>query len=226
MTFLAESRKGAFITLEGDDGVGKSTQADLLARALEASGYEVLRVHEPGGTVLGEKIRSLLLDKDNDGMAPLAELFLYEAARAQVMQDIVCPALEQGKVVICDRFVDSTLAYQGYGRGLERDMVRNLNSLACCGIMPACTLLLALDPDLASTRVRERSADGAGDRMECAGDDFHARLRQGFFEIAQDEPSRVRLIDASGTIDEIHELVCACVQEALGITIGEQAAHE
>ena len=127
----ADSTPGIFLTLEGDDGVGKSTQADLLASWLEQQGRTVLRVHEPGGTRLGEKIRALLLDKEDDAMAPLAELLLFEAARAQVMDEVIEPALARGEVVVCDRFTDSTLAYQGYGRELGAGLVRSTNDLAC-----------------------------------------------------------------------------------------------
>ena len=132
----ADSTPGIFLTLEGDDGVGKSTQADLLASWLEQQGRTVLRVHEPGGTRLGEKIRALLLDKEDDAMAPLAELLLFEAARAQVMDEVIEPALARGEVVVCDRFTDSTLAYQGYGRELGAGLVRSTNDLACGGRYP------------------------------------------------------------------------------------------
>lgn len=198
---------GTFITLEGDDGVGKSTQADLLARWFEEQGYEVLRVHEPGGTLLGEKVRSLLLSKEQEGMAPLAELLLYETARVQVMQELIMPALASGKVVICDRFCDSTLAYQGYGRELGADLVRSLNDLACGGCYPERTLLLVLNPQVAQERVLARSVDGEGDRMESAGGDFHQRLRDGFAQIAQQEPERVHVIDAEGSIEHVQRLI-------------------
>lgn len=198
------STLGTFITLEGDDGVGKSTQADLLAAWYESQDFEVLRVHEPGGTALGEKIRELLLSKEQEGMTPMAELLLYEAARAQVMSEVIMPALESGKVVICDRFCDSTLAYQGYGRELGANLVRTLNNLACGGCYPVRTLLLALDPAVAQERVRSRAQDGEGDRMESAGDAFHQRLRDGFACIAQDEPDRVHIIDADGSADDVH----------------------
>lgn len=217
---------GTLITLEGDDGVGKSTQADRLASWFEGQGFDVLRVHEPGGTKLGEKIRALLLSKEQEGMTPLAELLLYEAARAQVMQEVILPALASGKVVICDRFCDSTLAYQGYGRELGAELVRSLNALACSDCAPSRTLLLVLDPTVAEERVIARAQDGEGDRMESAGGDFHERLRNGFAQIARQEPERVHVINAEGSVDAVHELICADladVVEALTAKAGERS---
>ena len=205
----ADSTEGIFLTLEGDDGVGKSTQADLLAKWLEEQGHVVLRVHEPGGTRLGEKIRALLLDKDDDAMVPLAELLLFEAARAQVMSEVIEPALAAGSIVVCDRFTDSTLAYQGYGRELGAGLVRATNDLACGGRYPTRTLLLSLDPGIARGRVEGRSDDGTGDRMESAGDEFRMRLRVGFEEIAAAEPERVHVIDANGSVEQVHERIRA-----------------
>lgn len=211
-----DSTPGIFLTLEGDDGVGKSTQADLLASWLEQRGCTVLRVHEPGGTRLGEKIRTLLLDREDDAMTPLAELLLFEAARAQVMDEVIEPALVRGEVVVCDRFTDSTLAYQGYGRELGASLVRSTNDLACGGRYPDRTLLLVLDDDVARERVESRSADGAGDRMESAGDAFRMRLRAGFDEIAAAEPERVRIVDANGSVEQVHERIREGIADLLG----------
>lgn len=222
MTNNPDSTRGIFITLEGDDGVGKSTQADLLAQHLEDRGRSVVRVHEPGGTRLGEKIRSLLLDKDEDAMTPLAELLLFEAARAQVMAEVIEPALARGQVVVCDRFTDSTLAYQGYGREIGADVVRSLNDLACGSRYPARTLLLTLDPELSRLRVTARSADGEGDRMESAGDGFRERLRAGFERIAEAEPGRVHVIDANGTVDEVRERILADLIDLLDTEADER----
>lgn len=203
MQARTDSTTGIFLTLEGDDGVGKSTQADRLADLLGQRGHDVLRVHEPGGTRLGEKIRALLLSKDLDNMTPLSELLLFEAARAQVMAEVIEPALAAGKVVICDRFTDSTLAYQGYGRELGAELVRSTNHLACGGRYPDRTLLLLLDPEVARSRVTARAAGGEGDRMESAGEGFRARLAEGFAQIAQAEPARVHVIDANGNVEEV-----------------------
>lgn len=211
-----DSTPGIFLTLEGDDGVGKSTQADLLASWLEQRGCTVLRVHEPGGTRLGEKIRTLLLDREDDAMIPLAELLLFEAARAQVMDEVIEPALARGEVVVCDRFTDSTLAYQGYGRELGASLVRSTNDLACGGRYPDRTLLLVLDDDVARERVESRSADGTGDRMESAGDAFRMRLRAGFDEIAAAEPERVRIVDANGSVEQVHERIREGIADLLG----------
>lgn len=211
-----DSTPGIFLTLEGDDGVGKSTQADLLASWLEQRGCTVLRVHEPGGTRLGEKIRTLLLDREDDAMTPLAELLLFEAARAQVMDEVIEPALARGEVVVCDRFTDSTLAYQGYGRELGASLVRSTNDLACGGRYPERTLLLVLDDDVARERVESRSADGTGDRMESAGDAFRMRLRAGFDEIAAAEPERVRIVDANGSVEQVHERIREGIADLLG----------
>lgn len=218
----ADSSEGIFLTLEGDDGVGKSTQADLLASWLEERGASVLRVHEPGGTRLGEKIRALLLDKEDDAMTPLAELLLFETARAQVMSEVIEPALARGQIVVCDRFTDSTLAYQGYGRELGAGLVRATNDLACGGRYPDRTLLLQLDPELARERVTTRDVD----RMESAGDAFRARLRDGFDEIAAAEPERVHVIDANGSVQEVHERIRADLADLLsapGCVTGERA---
>lgn len=213
MANTTDSTHGIFITLEGDDGVGKSTQADLLAQWLEGQGHAVTRVHEPGGTQLGDRIRELLLSKEQEGMTPMAELLLYEAARAQVMAEVIEPALARGEFVVCDRFTDSTLAYQGYGRELGPELVTGLNDLACGSCHPMRTLLLVLDADVAQDRVTSRSADGLGDRMESAGVAFHQRLRDGFARIAQEDPQRVHVIDASGTVEQVHQRICADLED-------------
>ena len=149
-------------------------------------------------------------------MTPLAELLLFEAARAQVMGEVIEPALARGEIVVCDRFTDSTLAYQGYGRELGAELVRSTNDLACGGHYPTRTLLLVLDDDVARERVEGRSADGTGDRMESAGDAFRARLRAGFDDVAAAEPARVHVIDANGSVEQVHERICADIADLLG----------
>lgn len=200
---------GRFITFEGGEGCGKSTQVRRLAAALEKKGVRVLLTREPGGTRLSEQIRGLLKDEIQDPPVDRAELLLFLAARAQLVRNVIRPALESGTWVVSDRFSDSTLAYQGYGRGLPLDCVRAANDFACEGLKPDITLLLDVDPATARERMRgrEEATNTKADRIERAGDDFHARLRRGFLEMAAAEPSRIATIDASGTEDEVWERV-------------------
>ena len=203
---------GKFITFEGGEGCGKSTQVGLLVQALEERGYEVLQVREPGGTAVGEKIRTLLLDKENDGLDPVAELMLYEAARAQICSQVIRPALAAGKIVVCDRFYDSTVAYQGFGRGIDVQMIERLNAAATGGLTPDMTLMLFIDPADGLRRAKGVSGgDGAGDRIESAGLAFHQRVHDGFARIAMEQPARVAAIGAQGSIDEVHEAILARV---------------
>ena len=201
--------KGKFITFEGGEGCGKSTQVQRLKAALERKGISVLLTREPGGTRLAEQIRSLLKDEAEDPPCDRAELLLFLAARAQLVKNMIRPALEAGTWVISDRFSDSTLAYQGYGRGLSLDVIRAANDFACEGLKPDRTILLDVDPVTSRARMRgrEASTNTKADRIERAGDDFHARLRKGFLELAAAEPSRIVTIDASGTEDDVWERV-------------------
>ena len=198
-------KRGKFITFEGGEGCGKSTQVRRLKAALESRGVKVLLTREPGGTPLAEKVRSLLKDETGDPPCDRAELLLFLAARAQLVLNVIRPALESGTWVVSDRFSDSTLAYQGYGRGLPLDVVRAANDFACEGLKPDLTLLLDVDPATARARMRGREAatHTAADRIERAGDDFHARLRQGFLEMAAAEPRRIVTVDASGTEEDV-----------------------
>lgn len=200
---------GKFITFEGGEGCGKSTQATRLKAALEAGGRDVLLTREPGGTRLAELIRGLLKDELEDPPCDRAELLLFLAARAQLVSTVIRPALAAGKWVVSDRFCDSTFAYQGYGRGLPLDFLRLANGFACEGLVPDLTILLDADPATSHARMRRREAatQTAADRIELAGDAFHARLRRGFLEMAAREPSRMVTIDASGTPDEVWEQV-------------------
>lgn len=201
--------KGKFITFEGGEGCGKSTQVQRLKAALEQKGVQVLLTREPGGTRLAELIRSLLKDEAEDPPCDRAELLLFLAARAQLVKNVIRPALEAGTWVVSDRFSDSTLAYQGYGRGLSLDVIRAANDFACEGLKPDRTILLDVDPVTSQARMRgrEASTNTKADRIERAGDDFHARLRKGFLELAAAEPSRIVTIDASGTEDDVWERV-------------------
>ena len=201
--------RGRFITFEGGEGCGKSTQVRRLKSELEKLGIRVLLTREPGGTALAEKIRTLLKDESEDPPCDRAELLLFLAARAQLTEKVIAPALASGVWVISDRFSDSTVAYQGYGRGLPLPLIRTANDFACGEIRPDMTVLLDVDPATAEARMRRREEDTAtsADRIELAGDDFHRRLREGFDEIARSEPDRVKRVDAGGTPEEVQERI-------------------
>lgn len=198
-----------FITLEGIDGCGKSTQAKLLAEDLECAGYDVLLLREPGGVTISEKIRELLLDPAHAAMSDTCELLLYEAARAQLVHEVVAPALAQGRIVVCDRFYDSTTAYQGYANGMDLGAVQRANALAVGACHPDLTLVFDIDPAKAAARAAAR--DRAQDRMEAKGLAYQERVAAGFRAIAAAEHGRVRLVDASRDIDAIHADVRALV---------------
>lgn len=202
---------GLFIAFEGGDGVGKSTQVDLLATWLTEQGREVVRSREPGGTPLGAGIRRLLLDNSGDfgAVDPHAEALLYAADRAQHVRTLVRPALERGAVVVQDRYIDSSLAYQGAGRVLEVARVREISEWATGGLWPDLTVLLDLDE--AAARERRATRGGASDRLEAEGDPFHGAVRQGFRDFAAADPGRYLTIDASRPIAEIHGEVRARV---------------
>ena len=191
-------KQGMFRTFEGADGCGKTTQMKLLAQYLNKNGYDVVITREPGGKGLGEKVREILLNYDGE-VSSVCESFLFLADRAQNIDIIVKPAIESGKIVLCDRHVDSTVAYQGYGRGLDIDRINMLNNLATSGKKPDLTFVFDIDVETSMKRVgREK------DRMESAGIEFHERVRKGYLEIAKSEPERVKVIDATRTIEEIH----------------------
>lgn len=197
--------RGRFITFEGGEGCGKSTQVKRLKAALEAAGIEVLLTREPGGTVLAEEIRRLIKDQDDDPPCDRSELLLFLAARAQLVKQVIRPALAAGKWVISDRFSDSTLAYQGYGRGLSLEVIETTNAFACEGLKPDLTVLLEVSPEISLARMRQRegATNTTADRIERAGDAFHARLRRGFAALAEREPGRIKVVDANGTVDEV-----------------------
>ena len=197
--------RGRFITFEGGEGCGKSTQVKRLAAALAEAGVEAVVTREPGGTRLAELIRSLLREELRDPPCDKAELLLFLAARAQLVKNVVEPALAAGKWVVSDRFSDSTFAYQGYGRGLPLDTLRIINDFATDGLKPDLTFLLDVTPETANARLRGREAATAtaADRIESAGAAFHTRLRAGFLEMADAEPTRIVKIDANGTPDDV-----------------------
>ena len=192
-------KKGLFITFEGADGCGKTTQSKLVQEYLEQSGYEVVWTREPGAKGLGQKIRELLLHYDGD-VAPMCEAFLFLADRAQHIEHLVKPAVESGKIVICDRHTDSTIAYQGYGRGEDIKQLKYLNELATGSIKPDLTFVFDVTTDVAQQRVGDEK-----DRMESAGIEFHKKVRQGYLEIAKLEPERVKVIDANNGIEKVFE---------------------
>ena len=196
-----------FISFEGLDGSGKTTQAALLADAARAAGREVIAVREPGGTAAGERIRALLLDPDAR-IAPWAEALLYAAARAELVAEVIRPALDRGATVIADRYLDSSLAYQGVARGLGVDEVLDVNLAATGRLLPDRTILLELPRDVAAARL-----DGTADRMEAEADPFHASVAAGFADVAQRFPERVVVVDGSGPPDD----VAARVQAAVGL---------
>ena len=194
-------KKGLFITFEGADGCGKTTQMSLLAEHLEKQGYDVVLTREPGGKGLGEKVREILLNYDGE-VSDRCESFLFLADRAQNIDIIVNPAVEAGKIVLCDRHTDSTVAYQGYGRGLDLNRINQLNNIATNGRKPDLTFVFDIDTETSMKRVGKEK-----DRMESAGLEFHNRVREGYLKIAEHEPDRIKIIDASKSIEEIHEEV-------------------
>ena len=197
--------KGIFITFEGIDGCGKSTQCEMLKDYLTEYGKEFIFVREPGGTEIGERIREILLDKKNTQMTARTELLLFEAARAQITDEVIKPALEDGKIVICDRFFDSSSAYQGMARGMGMDFVANLNKAATGGLKPDVTFFFDISAEEALVRRGKRGE--ASDRIELAGLKFQEDVRQGYLELAESSGGRIVTIDARLGIDEIFEQV-------------------
>lgn len=189
---------GLFISLEGIDGAGKSTQARMLADIFRKAGIDVVSVREPGSTPLAERVRPIILDPAMAGLDSKAELLLYLACRAQLIRDVIGPALERGDVVICDRYADSSVAYQGYGRELGADVVRQSNALATGGLQPDLTILIDVPVGAALGR-----CTGEADRLEAEERAFHERIRAGFLEIAEREPERVSLVDGCLSLDEV-----------------------
>ena len=213
------SRRGKFITFEGLDGTGKSTQLRKLAAALRDAGFKVVETREPGGTATGEKVRRVLLDSATDGLSPLAEMALMFASRAQHISEIIQPALDHGQIVLCDRFTDSTEAYQGSGRKLGSAAVLDLHRVLCGGLQPDLTLLLESDPVTSLGRARRRNQRalrggkprGDENRFEQESHAFFARVREGYRAIATREPQRVVAVDARGTPGQTHARIMAVV---------------
>ena len=206
--------RGKFITFEGPEGGGKSTHVRELAEQLRAEGKTVLVTREPGGTRLAELIRGLVREEVDDPPVTRCEVLLFIAAGAQVVSEVIRPALARGEWVICDRFADSTFAYQGYGRGIDVGLLKNFNDFATEGLVPDLTILLDVPPETSKARLTERQAATAtsADRIEQAGDMFHRRLRDGFLELAKAEPDRFVVIDSSGPREEVSDRVWTAVR--------------
>ncbi|MBU4205198.1 MAG: dTMP kinase [Candidatus Omnitrophica bacterium] len=194
------AKQGLFITFEGPEGSGKSTHSKLLCEFLRRKSVRVLHTREPGGTVISEKIRKILLDPENKRMDVITEMLLYMAARSQIVKQKILPALKQGKVVVCDRFLDATLAYQGYAGGLDIKLIEDIGRLATGGLAPDLTFLLDIDSEQGLAR-----AGNVKDRMERKSLTFHRSVRKGYLRIAKKEPARVKVMSAVGEIDETQE---------------------
>lgn len=201
--------KGLFITFEGADGCGKTTQLNLLAEYLRKKGVDIVTTLEPGGQYVCEKIRELVLLYKGE-VSPNCEAFLYLASRAQNVDIVVKPAVEAGKIVLCDRHIDSTVAYQGYGRELDIERLKMLNDIATSGRKPDLTIVFDIDVETSQARVGKEK-----DRLEAAGKEFHERVRQGFLKIAEQEPERVKVINSKDSIENIFEQVKNIVEKTL-----------
>ena len=202
-------KKGLFITFEGTDGCGKTTQIELLKTYLETKGYKVILTREPGAKGLGTKLREILLNYDGE-VSSNCESFLFLADRAQHVDTLIKPAIERGEIVLCDRHTDSTVAYQGYGRGLDLEQIHMLNNLATSGLKPDITFLFDIDIETAQQRVGKSK-----DRMESAGMEFFKRVRQGYLEIAKSEPQRVKVLDATQKVEDISQKVIEYVDNLI-----------
>ena len=204
---------GLFIAFEGGDGAGKSTQAEKLTAALEAAGRTVVRTREPGGTPVGEQLRSLVLEHGNGEIDARTEALIFAASRAAHVAQVIRPAVERGEIVVCDRFIDSSVASQGSGRALGTEEVRQLNIWATEGFSPDLTVLLDVDPE--QGRLRRTANDAEEDRMESEPDAFHLRIRRTFLEQARNNPERYLVLDAGRPVDELAGTILARVRELL-----------
>ena len=205
--------RGFFITFEGTDGGGKTTQIQRLTADLRQAGYDICLTREPGGTPISEQIREILLNPDHSEMAPITELLLYAASRAQHVSEVIKPALEAGKVVISSRFADAMVVYQGYGRGLDLERIHHLNRIATDGVTPDVTFVLDLPVEIGLQRVQ--NSRGGLDRLEREKIDFHRRLQEGYRTIAQQEPQRLKIIDAKVSPKRVYAQIQAIIQPLL-----------
>jgi len=205
--------RGKFLVFEGIDGSGKTTQLKLLGEKLSAWGYQVLYTREPGGTRIGETVRELLLDPQHSELVPVAEALLYAAARAQHVAQVIFPALQEGKIVLCDRFFDSSLAYQGFGRGMEISLLQQINVAAIAGVFPDLVIVLDLNSETGMERIN--LSERAADRIEQEADEFLEKVRAGYLSLAGGDPSHYRVIDANGSIEKVQEDIVRAVEEIL-----------
>jgi len=194
-------KKGRLIALEGPDGSGKTTQIELLEKHLKELSYEVVRTREPGGTEISEKIREIILDNDNSDMSYMCEALLYAASRAQLVSEVIKPALEAGKMVICDRFVYSSMVYQGIGRGLGMDRIMSINKAALDGLKPDLTFMITIPYE---EGLKRKKMQGTLDRLENSGDEFHKKVFQGYLDICK-KYVKIEVIDGNRNVEEIHK---------------------
>lgn len=206
-----------FITFEGIEGCGKTTQMEMLKEHLEWKGFQVVATREPGGTELGEKIRSMLLNAEGQTIAPWSELLLYEVCRAQLTSEVIKPALIDKKIVLCDRFADSTVVYQGYVRGLDIDAVVSLNKWVTQGIVPAITFIIDCPPEIglkrALARINTMSGSNKEDRFEREDMEFHKKIRDGYLRLAKESPERIKVINGDREIPVIHKEICQVIDK-------------
>lgn len=212
-----------FITFEGPDGSGKSTQINLVVEYLSRLGYRVLCTREPGGTAIGNQIRQVLHDVNNTEMSARAEILLYSASRAQLVEQVILPHLARGGIVLCDRYADSTYAYQGYGRQLDFGTLRLITNFATQGLKPDLTVYLDVPVEEGLRRKSAANVTGEGewnrmDQLELA---FHQRVRAGYLEMAQNEPERWLIVDASAPVDQINRIICQRVEQVLAVASGQ-----
>ncbi len=204
--------KGKFITFEGSEGSGKSTQIQMVSKYLNSMGFSVLFVREPGGTDIGEKVRDILLDVNNTEMSDECEMLLYMAARAQLVTEVIIPALENGRIVLCDRFLDSTIAYQGYGNGIDINTIKKIGEFAVKGITPDLTFIFDIDVKIGFSRINRDK-----DRIELRSISYHERVRAGYLRIAAESPNRVKVVNVEGREEDVFACVRGHVDRLLGI---------
>ena len=214
---MSTTKRGLFITFEGPEGSGKSTQLRRLAARLRTEGRTVVETAEPGGTAIGMQIRRVLLDAKNHELRPTTELLLMFAARAQNVDELILPALSRGEIVLCDRFTDSSLVYQGAARGLGADVVYEVDRIACRGLVPDLTIVvdIATELGLERARTRNQNTQDVETRLDEHAVDFHRKVRDAYLQLAADEPNRVKLIDGSGSEEDVEKEVWSAVLEAL-----------